>query len=280
MSSAIRIAVLAAALTVGGCATNNPKDPFEPYNRVMFNFNDTIDRAALKPAAEAYTHLPSFVQTGIGNFFGNLADVWTAVNNLLQGKFENGVTDVMRVAINTTFGLGGLIDISTDAGLPKHKEDFGQTLGYWGVTSGPYFVLPIFGPSTIRDALATPVDLAGDPWGYVYPVSLRNTGYAVRTVDLRASVLGASNLLEEAALDRYTFVRDAYLQRRESIIRDGESPRTSYEDEEGADVVATHNIPSTQNTEPAPEPLVKTEQNVAEGNDTDSSSGTNPKRER
>lgn len=280
MSSTIRIAVLAAALAVGGCATNNPKDPFEPYNRAMFNFNDTVDRAALKPAAEAYTHLPSFVQAGIGNFFGNLADVWTAVNNLLQGKFENGVTDVMRVAINSTFGLGGLIDISTDAGLPKHKEDFGQTLGYWGVTSGPYFVLPILGPSTVRDALATPVDFAGEPWGYVHPVSLRNTGYVVRAVDLRASVLGASNLLEEAALDRYTFVRDAYLQRRESIIRDGESPRTSYEEEEEADVVAPRNVSSTQNTEPAPEPLVKTEQNIAEGNGTNSSSGTDTKRER
>lgn len=270
MSLPIRIAALAVALAVGGCASTNPKDPFEPFNRAMFNFNDAVDRAALRPAAEAYTHLPEFVQIGVGNFFGNLGDVWTAVNNLLQGKFANGMSDVMRVAINTTFGLGGVIDIGSDAGLPKHKEDFGQTLGYWGMHSGPYVVLPILGPSTLRDSLATPLDLTADAWAQIYPVNLRNTGYVVRAVDQRAAVLGASTLLEEAALDRYTFVRDAYLQRRESIIRDGESLRSSYQDEEAAEIAAARDALPVENKEPEPEPLVKTEQSRMEGSGSSS----------
>lgn len=200
-------------------SSRNPRDPFEGFNRAMFNFNDTLDRVALKPAAQVYQSvLPSFVQTGIGNFFSNIGDVWNAVNNLLQGKGGDGISDVFRVAVNTTFGLGGLLDIATEAGMPKHKEDFGQTLGTWGVKSGPYVVLPIFGSSTLRDALATPVDIYGDPWGYVYPVSYRNTGTAVRLVDKRASVLDAGNLIEEASLDKYVFFRDAYLQRRAAQI--------------------------------------------------------------
>ncbi|MFZ6646051.1 MlaA family lipoprotein [Undibacterium sp. TJN25] len=203
----------------GATSTRNARDPFEGFNRAMFSFNDTLDRVALKPAAKAYqTVLPSFVQTGIGNFFGNIGDVWNAVNNLLQGKGTDGMSDIFRVGVNTVFGLGGVLDIATEAGMPKHQEDFGQTLGTWGVKSGPYVVLPVFGPSTLRDALATPVDVYGDPWGYVYPVNVRNTGTAVRLVDKRASVLDAGNLIEEASLDKYVFFRDAYLQRRASQI--------------------------------------------------------------
>jgi phospholipid-binding lipoprotein MlaA len=234
MSSAIRISVLAVTLALAGCATANQKDPLEKFNRAMFSFNDKVDQAALKPAAEAYRTLPSFVQTGVSNFFGNLGDVWTAANNLMQGKMADGMSDVMRVAFNSTFGLLGFLDIGSEAGLVKHKEDFGQTLGTWGVKSGAYVVLPLLGPSTVRDTLATPIDISGDPWDYARPIRLRNFGYVTRVVDQRAAVLDASNLIEEAALDRYVFVRDAYLQRRESKVRDGESPKTSYEEDDKA----------------------------------------------
>ncbi|MBK4735171.1 VacJ family lipoprotein [Noviherbaspirillum sp. DKR-6] len=217
---AVLAAGLAAALS--GCATTdtkNPADPLEGYNRAMFNVNDKIDRYALKPAATAYQKvLPGSVQTGINNFFGNLGDVWTAVNNLLQGRGADGVSDIMRFAVNSTLGLFGFLDIASEAGLQKHKQDFGVTLGVWGVGSGPYLVLPFFGSSTIRDAAALPVDFEGYPWQYVQRVDVRNTGTVVRIIDTRASLLSASNLLEEAALDRYAFVRDAYLQRRASKI--------------------------------------------------------------
>jgi phospholipid-binding lipoprotein MlaA len=211
---------LAAALS--GCATTdarNPADPLEGYNRAMFGVNDRIDRYALKPAATAYQKvLPGFVQTGINNFFGNLGDAWTAVNSLLQGRAADGVSDIMRFAVNSTIGLLGVLDVAGEAGLQKHRQDFGVTLGVWGVGSGPYLVLPFFGSSTIRDAAALPVDFEGYPWHYVQRVDVRNTGRVVRIIDTRASLLSASNLLEEAALDRYAFVRDAYLQRRASKI--------------------------------------------------------------
>jgi len=197
----------------------NPRDPLEGFNRVMFNFNDSIDRAVAKPVAQVYHDvLPSFVQTGIGNFFGNIGDIWSAFNSLLQGKGAETFTGIMRVGLNTTFGLGGLIDIGSPAGLSKHKEDFGQTLGVWGVKSGPYLVLPVLGPSTVRDAIATPLDYYGDPWAYYRPVYIRNTGTVVRLVDKRASILDAGSLIEDAALDQYVFIRDAYLQRRENQI--------------------------------------------------------------
>lgn len=202
----------------------NPADPLERFNRNIFIFNDKVDQVVLQPAAKVYRRIvPNFVQIGVGNFFGNLGDVWTGVNNVLQGKVTDGVTDFMRFAFNTTLGLGGVIDISSAAGMPKHREDFGQTLGRWGVGSGAYIVLPLLGPSTIRDTAALPLDFKGDLWSYVDPVSLRNSGTAVRLLDARASVLDASDLLEGAALDRYEFVRDAYLQRRQNRINDGES---------------------------------------------------------
>ncbi|MGZ8287849.1 MAG: MlaA family lipoprotein [Telluria sp.] len=218
------LALAACALALGGCATNNPADPLEPYNRAVFQFNDAVDRAALKPAATAYKRvLPGFVQTGVHNFFGNLTDVWSAANNLMQGKGQRGMSDVTRVAMNSTLGLGGLLDIASEAGLQKHNEDFGQTLGHWGVASGPYFMLPLLGPSTVRDTAALPLDMAADPWTYVDPASTRNWGTALRIVDKRAEILDASNLVEEAALDRYVFIRDGYMQRRESQVFDGEA---------------------------------------------------------
>ena len=210
-----------AALLLSGCATNNPRDPLEPFNRAMFSFNDAVDRAALKPAATAYKKVtPSFVQTGVNNFFGNLSDLWSSLNNFAQFKGQDGFQDLTRFAVNSTMGLAGVLDIATPAGLRKHNEDLGQTLGYWGVPAGPYLMLPLLGPSTVRDTAALPGDWWGDPWTHVNDIPWRNSGIVVRAVDQRASVLDASTLLEEAALDRYEFLRDGYLQRRESQVLD------------------------------------------------------------
>jgi phospholipid-binding lipoprotein MlaA len=238
-------AAAAAGLLLGGCATPaNPKDPLEKFNRSMFAFNDAADRVVLKPAATAYKEvLPSFVQTGVNNFFGNLSDAWSAVNNLLQGKGQDGMSDVTRFALNSTFGIVGLLDIASEAGLQKHNEDFGQTLGVWGIPSGPYLMLPLLGPSTVRDTAALPVDYRADIWSYTTPIAWRNVGTGVRAIDQRASVLDASNLMEEAALDRYEFIRDGYLQRRESRVYDGEaSPRQKKQEQQDkqdkADVAA------------------------------------------
>ncbi len=222
------IVVLGALLLSGGCAStpgmgSDPRDPFEHYNRDMFAFNDALDRNVVKPIATHYVdYVPEFVRIGVGNFLGNLGDVWTAVNNYLQLKPVQGTQDTARVIFNTTLGLAGLIDFATPMGLPKHEEDFGQTLAIWGVKSGPYLVLPLFGPSTVRDGLAKSVDLYVDPVGQFDSESFRNTARVMRVIDTRAELLGASSLMEDVALDRYQFLRDAYLQRRQWRIRDGE----------------------------------------------------------
>lgn len=229
--NAVRRAVLAAGLaacaTLAGCATGpaaNPKDPIEPFNRAVFTFNDKVDQVALKPAATAYKKVtPEFVQTGVNNFFSNLGDLWTGVNNVLQGKPKQGLSDFGRFGLNSTVGMLGVFDPATSAGLQKHREDFGQTLGVWGIPSGPYLMLPVLGPSNVRDTAAFPIDWEGDPWSYKDPVRWRNTGTVVRVIDQRAVLLDASNLLEEAALDRYEFIRDGFFQRRESQVRDGAS---------------------------------------------------------
>lgn len=248
-------ALLAIALALTGCASLHEKDPYEKYNRSMFEFNDAVDRNALKPAATAYkTVLPSFVQTGVSNFFGNLGDVWTGANNFMQGKGERGFSDLTRVIINSTFGLGGLIDIASDAGLQKHNEDFGQTLGYWGVPSGPYLMLPLLGPSTVRDTAALPLDIAADPWGEGISVRARNIGVVVRVVDQRAVLLDATNLLEEAALDRYEFIRDGYLQQRKSRVFDGEGSRKEAKAARQDDDEPTANSISAAYDDPEPAP--------------------------
>jgi phospholipid-binding lipoprotein MlaA len=210
------------AVLLSGCATSaNPRDPFEKFNRAMFTFNDAVDRTALKPVATVYKDVtPSFVQTGVNNFFGNLSDFWSSANNFAQLKGQDGMNDFMRFAVNSTLGLAGVLDIATPAGLRKHNEDLGQTLGYWGVPSGPYLMLPILGPSTVRDTAALPGDFWGDPWYHVNDIPWRTGGIVLRAVDQRASVLDASNLLEDAALDRYEFIRDGYLQRRSSKVLD------------------------------------------------------------
>lgn len=198
---------------------NNPDDPLEGFNRSMFSFNESLDSSVIKPVAQAYqTVTPSIVKTAVGNFFSNAGDVWTAVNNVLQGNFADGANDFMRFAINTTVGIGGLIDVATAGGMPKHQADFGQTLGVWGVPAGPYVVLPILGPSTLRDTIATPVDFKGDILYSRGSVAFRNTTSVLRIVDKRAAALDAVNLIEEAALDKYVFIRGAFLQRREGQI--------------------------------------------------------------
>ena len=226
LRTAALVVGLGTAAMLAGCAGPNPRDPYESYNRAMFTFNDKVDTYALKPVATVYRDVtPSFVQTGVGNFFGNLSDAWSGVNNLLQGKGEDGMTDITRFALNSTLGVLGLFDIASPAGLEKHKEDFGQTLGVWGLESGPYLVLPLLGPSTVRDTVALPADWAGNIWQYKDPVHVRNIGTGVNVVDTRASLLDAGSLFEDAALDRYEFLRDGYLQRRESQVFPDGNPR-------------------------------------------------------
>nr|WP_152624028.1 VacJ family lipoprotein [Cupriavidus sp. IDO] len=223
---------------LGGCATGptaNPKDPLEPFNREVSRINDDFDKGVLRPVAQLYAdYIPTPAQRAVENFFSNVSDVYSAVNNLLQGKPSRAAEDTMRVAINSVLGIGGLIDIATPAGLPKYKEDFGQTLGVWGVPAGPYLVLPLFGPSTVRDTGGMLVDRQFDPSAYIDPVWLRNSLVGVRIVAGRAQLLGATSLIEQAALDKYTFLRDAYLQRREYQIYDGNPPRKKDEEESEA----------------------------------------------
>lgn len=213
---------------LGACASvpnPDPGDPWESYNRPMTRFNDGVDEAVLKPVATAYkAALPQPVRTGVGNFFGNLGDVWSFINNVLQVKPEGALTSFFRVAVNTTFGLGGVLDVATEMRLDRRSEDFGQTLGRWGMGPGPYLVLPVLGPSSLRDAIALPLDFMGHPLGQVHDIPVRNTLLGVRAIDTRARLLDVGELLDAAALDPYSFKRDAYLQKRQSDIFDGELP--------------------------------------------------------
>ena len=223
-----RAFVLALALAAGGCATTNadPRDPLEGVNRAVFVFNDKADEIVFQPAARLYKNVtPQGLRDAVRNFFNNIDDLFIGANNLLQGKVETAVNDWLRFAVNTTFGLLGIQDWASDMGLEKHNEDFGQTLARWGVGDGLYLVLPLLGPSTLRDTAALPVDWAGDPVYEHAPVDERNALTVTRTIGRRADLLGASRTLEEAALDRYVFLREAYLQQRRSQIYDGRPPR-------------------------------------------------------
>ncbi len=223
-SLARRTALVALALALGGCALGpDRRDPFEPFNRGAQRFNDELDNAVLKPVATVYRDaVPALARTGVNNFFSNISDAWSAVNNLLQLKIQFAAENTMRVGINTVLGFGGLLDIASEAGLERHREDFGQTLGRWGMPSGPYLVLPVFGPSTVRDAGALVVDRRGDAVRQIDPVHTRNSLYGLRILDTRATLLRAGSVLDQVALDRYTFIRDAYLQRRQAEITEGE----------------------------------------------------------
>ncbi len=224
------LGVLGVTLFTLGCASNpervvDPRDPWEPYNRAVYRFNSDFDKAFLQPVAKGYqTVTPEPVDRGVTNFFNNIADVTSAVNNVLQFKMSRAGSDVGRIFINTTAGVLGFFDVATNVGLPSYKEDFGQTLGYWGFEPGAYMVVPFLGPSSVRDNLGLVGDIVTDPlfsfdknrvyWGLV----------GVRLVDRRADLLTAGEILEDAAIDPYTFLRDVYLQRRRNLVYDGNPP--------------------------------------------------------
>jgi phospholipid-binding lipoprotein MlaA len=222
------LALLASLLVLQGCATvqtADARDPWESMNRSVFQFNEVIDTAAIKPAAQLYVKvLPSFVRTGVDNFFGNLGDVWSMANSALQLKGQATVETFMRINVNTFLGLGGLLDVATEMRLEKHKEDFGQTLGYWGVKPGPFVVLPLLGPSTLRDTLALPLDMQGDVSQRFSDEATRNALTVTRVLDIRSGLLQTVDVVKAASLDPYSFVRDAYLQKRRNDIHDGNPP--------------------------------------------------------
>jgi phospholipid-binding lipoprotein MlaA len=220
----------AALLLASGCATtggsNNPKDPWEGYNRSMYEINDTADKYVLKPISQGYDKVtPQFVQQGVNNFFDNLQDLGTGLNNMLQGKFAAGAGDLGRLVVNSTIGILGFWDVATPMGLDKHNEDFGQTLGWWGVPSGPYFIIPLFGPSTARDAPARYIDPSFAYNRNIGDVASRNSLYGLDIVRSRTNLLKAEKVLDEAALDKYSFTRDAWLQRRRNMVYDGKPPK-------------------------------------------------------
>ncbi len=225
----LRAALLAIAAVglLGGCATSgNTRDPVEGFNRAMFAFNEGLDTVLIRPVAKGYDAvMPAVVRTGVANFFGNIADVLIAVNNLLQGKPAEAASDAGRFLVNSTFGILGIFDIASEAGLEKHDEDFGQTFGRWGAAPGAYIVVPVFGPRDVRDTAGLVLDVVTGPVGQIGNVPTSNTLSAVRLVSGRAALLPADKVIEEAALDKYSYVRDAYLQRRRNLVHDGNPPR-------------------------------------------------------
>jgi len=232
--TALLLGLLSVTLFAGCASTNNPRDPLEPLNRAVYHFNDGLDKAIMKPVATVYREvLPDVVRTGVTNFFNNLYDILTALNNLLQGKIADAVSDVGRLAVNTTVGVAGLIDVATEIGLERHKEDFGQTLGRWGIGDGPYLQIPFLGPSSVRDAIGAFGDYKVDPirWIWRDHVATRNSLWGLYFVNLRASLLDSTKILDEAALDPYEFQRDAYLQRRRNLIYDGNPPSQKEEED-------------------------------------------------
>lgn len=218
---------LLLALLLAGCASNgDPRDPLEPMNRAIHDFNEGLDRVVMKPVATGYqTVMPGFAQTGVRNFFSNLNDVTVLANNLLQFKLESSVSDVLRIGFNSTFGFVGLLDIASEMGLAKNSEDFGQTLGRWGVGSGAYLVLPFFGPSSFRDGAGLVVDMQyTDLLRQVDDIPTRNQASLLRVVSRRADLLDAKNAIDAAALDPYEFTRDLYLEHRRAQVFDGRPP--------------------------------------------------------
>jgi phospholipid-binding lipoprotein MlaA len=265
------IVLIATLASVSGCATTN-KDPLEGLNRGIYKFNDVADRYAIKPVAKAYKAVaPSPVRIGISNFFSNLGTLTTVVNDVLQLKFAQAFSDAGRFVINTTFGVAGLFDVAGMDNIPKHQEDFGQTLGYWGMGSGAYLVLPILGPSTVRDASGLVIDtVTSDPIQYLHNIGQIRTYNQVRAVQLldkRTQLLDATDLVDNASIDPYAFMRDAYLQRRASLIQDGLVPKELLQDEfEPADEDVPANKPASTSSGSV-ETEVMQSANVVEPND-------------
>lgn len=236
-------------------------DPWERWNRRVYKLNDKVDEKVLKPAATTYTKLvPEPVRRGVNNFFGNVSDVWSAVNNLLQGKLSNGLQDIIRVGTNTLFGLGGFLDVASEFGADRQGEDLGQTLGKWGMAPGPYVVWPVIGPSTLRDSIALPLDVQVSPALAMHGNAAKAATAGLQAVNQRANLLGASNMLNDIALDRYAFVRDAYLQRRRSLVYDGDPP-----EEKEAEDDASAEAPKAAGAASAPSPSASAPATAASG---------------
>ena len=227
MKKVLSAAALAAAVLLSGCATTGGRadDPFEASNRVMFKINEPLVEYIAKPVADLYVAvLPSFVRTAINNYVNNIDDLFSIVNDALQGKWDKMGNDMGRVMINTGFGFGGLIDIASDAGIPRGMEDFGQTFGYWGIPQGPYLFIPLWGPTTVRDGTGSILRLVRSPTNEIPNVAVRNVVYGLVTVNEAPGAVDAMKLVDQASLDPYTFVRRSYLQRREYLVHDGKPP--------------------------------------------------------
>ena len=229
LRGARRIGLMALVLAAcHGCASvpnPDPRDPLESFNRGVYVFNEGLDQAIFKPAATVYRDVtPRLVRTGVGNFLGNLDDAWSFVNSALQGKLRHALDNFFRFGVNSTFGIFGIFDVASEMQIERHSEHFGQTLGAWGIESGPYLVLPFFGPSTFRDAIALPVDSNGDYISHIDDVSTYNSLRVLNVIDTRARLLGLSSSLDEVAFDKYSFTRDAFLQRRRNAVYDGDPP--------------------------------------------------------
>ena len=229
--------VVLVIFQVSGCATQANQDPLENFNRAIYKFNDVADGAIVKPISKGYKNIaPTFVIKGVNNFFNNIRDVVTVINELLQGKIEYAANDTGRILVNSTIGLLGFVDVHSMNGGERRKEDFGQTLGYWGVDQGAYLVLPFIGPSTTRDAVGFVTDtLAFDPISYINNVRGRNQVRILQFIDARTELLNASAIMDEASLDPYAFQRDAYLQYREALVKDSPSGEIDYTDTANSD---------------------------------------------
>jgi phospholipid-binding lipoprotein MlaA len=219
------VLVLAALQACASVPHTDARDPLESFNRTMFGFNEAVDKAVIKPVATGYRAVtPDWLRKGVGNFFNNLQDAWSAVNNGLQGRGQEFSDSVGRVMVNSTIGLLGVLDVASDLNIERHTSGFGLTLGRWGVPAGPYVVLPLFGPSTLREVAALPVDISGMPMYHIGDQDTRTWLPIIDVVDIRARYLNAGDVLEGAALDSYSFRRDAYLQRQRNILYDGNPP--------------------------------------------------------
>lgn len=236
----LMIASLVCATVLSGCATRQNPDPLESWNRKVYSFNDGLDRHVVRPAAQAYQAVtPDFFRTGVSNFFGNFKDMWSTTNLFLQGRFADGTVGVLRVGMNTTLGLGGILDVATPMRLYKSNEDFGQTLGVWGMGPGAYIVWPLFGPSTLRDSLGMPGEMYFSPTALTRDAAAINRMRVVSILNTRANYLGATGLMDDVALDQYAFLRDAFLQRRQNLVYNGDPP-----DDEDDDAPASADDPS------------------------------------
>lgn len=235
LNSTRALAMIAMLTFLSGCAStyDNPQDPYEGYNRAMYKFNDTLDKAVLKPVAQGYDAVvPEPISWGISNFFSNLNEITVIINDLLQGKFQQAAHDAGRFGLNSTVGVFGIFDVAGHAGHKKNNEDFGQTLGVWGVEPGAYVVLPLFGPRTVRDSFGLIGDMFTDPVMYVEGDDARLAIAGTRLIDTRARLLKSGKVLAEATDDEYAYIRDAYLQRRQYLVYDGNPPNADdYDDD-------------------------------------------------